>query len=169
MDNLLKLKLPSCEISIDLIKDDDLKRWSKITGDEIIEFLGYEIEIKFLNGVVVDTNKYFINHTSGRFSDGFGDVYTSYSELDQFFLLDKSDVEHSFRYWDLRLELRNSHAVTVIFDRNDLPLGVINHSIRKKFINLDTIRKSYKIAGDYPDNLILEQINLSIFNNKSGI
>jgi hypothetical protein len=167
MQKILNLELPEYNKNVKVYRPynnlRNLRNDAENYVDDIEKLGGYKFEIKYLNGVVIENNKYFISDSYGKFSDGYGVLNTSISELDHFFLVEENGTEFSFRCFNLFLEIRNSHLVSVIFDSQELILGVINHSIRKKFLCPKTIKKSFNFDNDYPDNIILEIFNFSDF------
>jgi hypothetical protein len=147
----IEIKLPEFELQIN---------YSGFDGTQIIK---HDLNLNYLNGVVVENSKYFTSNSWGKFSDGYGSVNTNSDELDQFFLLDITNVEHSFRVWNLSLEIRNSHVLTVILDPNGKVLAVLNHSIRKKFIYINRFRDCFNINAKYPEDLIIDNIKFEEF------
>jgi hypothetical protein len=72
----IEIKLPEFELQIN---------YSGFDGTQIIK---HDLNLNYLNGVVVENSKYFTSNSWGKFSDGYGSVNTNSDELDQFFLLD---------------------------------------------------------------------------------
>ena len=167
MKKLVKIDLPFYKKSIKVYRPKNNLRNLRNDEDnyenEIQQFNGYDLTLSCLNGVVVENSKYFISNSNGSFSDGFGNVNTSISELDQFFILDKSNTEYSLRCWDLALEIRNSHMLTIIFDTEENVIGVLNHTIRKKFFHFNNFKKNLGMDLNYPNNLIVENTRFQEF------
>jgi len=167
MKNLVNIVLPVYERSIKVYWPKNNLRNLRNDEDnyenEIQQFNGYDLTLNCLNGIVVENSKYFISNSIGSFSDGYGDVNTSISELDKFFILDKSNIEYSLRCWDLALEIRNSHMLTIIFDKEEKVVGVLNHAVRKKFFHFKNFKENLGLDLNYPNNLIVENIRFHEF------
>jgi WD40 repeat protein len=147
----IEIKLPEFDLQIN---------YSRFNRNQIVK---YDLHLNYLNGVVVENSKYFTSKSGGSISNGYGDINTWHDELDQFFLLDVTNAEHSFRVWNLSLEMRNSHVLTVILDPNGKVLAVLNHSIRKKFIYINRFRDCFNINAKYPEGLIIDNIKFEEF------